>query len=1242
MSLCGRACVCVCACVCVRTCVFVCLLYVCVCRVSDSVLLWLRVHSECRWERTRRKVLARRCALAPMDALPTLRLEHPSDPKRKRAKSACLEGSEKRRKVETATGEVVGKPCGFLCGKTSEDPDEINPQEKMHWGYPRDKNGVAEGDADYYCLKTFRSKFQDRHKCRAFKKLLARDKAVHEKFHKHRLKFVESKRRGDKQHSWGTGRKVKASKENYAKLIRPPDLFHPLDDYKKLYKYPISRENRKLGHKLETLHGVKGVSLPAENSSGKPVAWKLERGTAQRSKMEATVDSGGSDADTREQDKKFNRMSKLKANLVEDVGMLNSSSSEEEDSEEDEKDTGKTQKEESDDDGSGKEATKQKKGKRRNVKTTGKAKKREQERSPARAAPASSTAMPAEAVVTPTKEGAATEASTPAASPGKGGAGGVGRPQTDLGALTKSLVLELRTADKTSLFFGEHWQAQQRRLTRYIAVLASKVSTGSEESRSKSACQRKQFQVMESMIRVHHDYDEKRKRAELITGWRQMVVFMRTPPETPIPCPYLADIYLQAQIDEDFVQAVVYLRTSSLEELLLQNGQEVEGRQTDYFKQGFTSVLSADMDLTSKRAALKNVVSTVTNDKGLYHKSISEACEECEEVLRATVPVSTTEDQLKKRMEIVGKARDDSASIVGVLGLHMDGIALLKQADSITACRQHRVELKQKILDATATLSCSGGTLCSDMKGLEEQLGRLQHVRDQVSPLLAGVAEEEVLACELGPFLRNWAAHAETVGKSFMAVFVEFCTRRLDDPEADLCAEGDALALAAKALDEFQKDDRLQCLDVSRFTGAAKSWQETWPTIDLVIRGKVAELSQAQVQQLHNRDVVTFESLGVAAVSVKAFHQKYVEKVLDPTADALEQAMAKPLENLVGVFKKFSSTRVLAVPLLKETFKDVAESVFTEEFVSHATTLVEGVASKQLRCKIDGLRRWMLCCQAAVKLHVLSEEAQNLTVEGLSQETTNPLFQALSTLAEATRSNEQFVNAQEAASALDALSALVVAGLDVIVDFGAMHREVVRFYDESASMLFERWAASSAGLVRQLTAAMPSEKTLKEPNVITDDTLRKSVVDNPDKAKIPELIRQISLARAHVRSMEIMAKRPFFDPEPTSRTVKLAKVAVGVDYFLTELATRPATDAGMENWREAIKAKLKLKKITLPMFYYETLDKAEPRRPAPEGPAAPATQDVRPVPDVQAGVAATAEDVAAAAEPTPSVGQNID
>ena len=642
-------------------------------------------------------------------------------------------------------------------------------------------------------------------------------------------------------------------------------------------------------------------------------------------------------------------------------------------------------------------------------------------------------------------------------------------------------------------------------------------------------------------------------------------------------------------------------------------------------------------------AALKNVVSTVTNDKGLYHKSISEACEECEEVLRATVPVSTTEDQLKKRMEIVGKARDDSASIVGVLGLHMDGIALLKQADSITACRQHRVELKQKILDATATLSCSGGTLCSDMKGLEEQLGRLQHVRDQVSPLLAGVAEEEVLACELGPFLRNWAAHAETVGKSFMAVFVEFCTRRLDDPEADLCAEGDALALAAKALDEFQKDDRLQCLDVSRFTGAAKSWQETWPTIDLVIRGKVAELSQAQVQQLHNRDVVTFESLGVAPVSVKAFHQKYVEKVLDPTADALEQAMAKPLENLVGVFKKFSSTRVLAVPLLKETFKDVAESVFTEEFVSHATTLVEGVASKQLRCKIDGLRRWMLCCQAAVKLHVLSEEAQNLTVEGLSQETTNPLFQALSTLAEATRSNEQFVNAQEAASALDALSALVVAGLDVIVDFGAMHREVVRFYDESASMLFERWAASSAGLVRQLTAAMPSEKTLKEPNVITDDTLRKSVVDNPDKPKIPELIRQISLARAHVRAMEIiMAKRPFFDPEPTSRTVKLAKVAVGVDYFLTELATRPATDAGMENWREAIKAKLKLKKITLPMFYYETLDKAEPRRPAPEGPAAPATQDVRPVPDVQAGVAATAEDVAAAAEPTPSVGQNID
>ena len=78
-------------------------------------------------------------------------------------------------------------------------------------------------------------------------------------------------------------------------LVRPEDDFYPLETYTRLFGCPKDSRNKKRGHRISCINGIRGVVVPGENSD-KP--WKLVRSVDGSIEMQEEHDNGdGSDGE---------------------------------------------------------------------------------------------------------------------------------------------------------------------------------------------------------------------------------------------------------------------------------------------------------------------------------------------------------------------------------------------------------------------------------------------------------------------------------------------------------------------------------------------------------------------------------------------------------------------------------------------------------------------------------------------------------------------------------------------------------------------------------------------------------------------------------------------------------------------------------------------------------------------------------------------------------------------------------
>ena len=92
-----------------------------------------------------------------------------------------------------------------------------------------------------------------------------------------------------KNANWDRGaQRLEVEEGEEEKLRRPDDTFLPWEEYKDTFGDPTLQKNKKRGHRVSTISGVKGVLMPAPR--GTP--WKLSRASVRKLSKKEVLDNG--------------------------------------------------------------------------------------------------------------------------------------------------------------------------------------------------------------------------------------------------------------------------------------------------------------------------------------------------------------------------------------------------------------------------------------------------------------------------------------------------------------------------------------------------------------------------------------------------------------------------------------------------------------------------------------------------------------------------------------------------------------------------------------------------------------------------------------------------------------------------------------------------------------------------------------------------------------------------------------
>ena len=192
--------------------------------------------------------------------------------------------------------------CSFLCGETKKHPDPMDPSRKgCRWA--RDttdpQNNPPEqlrGANCYYCERMWQSEeaaVRERNRV-GFQKLLKGDVTELRTWRSKRATYIKKLLARKQNVASGSKRRdgvkkvnLKRSRISMTSLIHPDDLFFPMRRYRKQFGSPSKPCNKKLGHKISVIDGVKGIVVPGDDGempfrlrrqSQTQVDWDSERG----------------------------------------------------------------------------------------------------------------------------------------------------------------------------------------------------------------------------------------------------------------------------------------------------------------------------------------------------------------------------------------------------------------------------------------------------------------------------------------------------------------------------------------------------------------------------------------------------------------------------------------------------------------------------------------------------------------------------------------------------------------------------------------------------------------------------------------------------------------------------------------------------------------------------------------------------------------------------------------------------
>jgi hypothetical protein len=343
-----------------------------------------------------------------------------------------------------------------------------------------------------------------------------------------------------------------------------------------LEKFGHPSGNKKRGHKVTKLNGIKGVLVPCDGSQG---PWKVIRSVAGTiSKQDKHETGSGSDeADPDDIDSKFKDMiqedqSAYDSTCVGVVASILAQCSKEADSKDEAPRSGNSKGHPS----AAQAASSSSKDidlsarKRRSSWISSGSEDEGRHRKGIKGSKGSG-AAPKKAAVRAAQGStghasgtapSATQASQPEKEKSGSLTGKAGRPEKVIEAIASEHIYKFRMADESSLYFGEGQPAQLRSISRYIVTVSSKVLSAPADKEEELTMAKKQLQVVEAGMKVHVQWLGRKARGQAVLNfnraWESLLAFCASDPVCPLQCGFLWELHLQVYILYIYIYIYIY------------------------------------------------------------------------------------------------------------------------------------------------------------------------------------------------------------------------------------------------------------------------------------------------------------------------------------------------------------------------------------------------------------------------------------------------------------------------------------------------------------------------------------------------------------------------------------------------------------------------------------------------------------------------------------------------------------
>jgi hypothetical protein len=353
-------------------------------------------------------------------------------------------------------------------------------------------------------------------------------------------------------------KRVSVHQEEYTdtQLIRPDDLFFAMVKYRRRYGDPRSHKNKKLGHTLSKMGGVRGVIVPGDGPDNDE-PWKIRRLSGQKNKIDREEDCGSSDGDEEIAAARFDALKKNEADMYRDLAqgaMMDVMKEFELTADEAKKESSVKRKR------SNKKKPAAGAGAEHKFKSFMEIAETDDE-SGSDPLPKRNKKSFAKAKATPAdSEGDA--ADKPSSSSSSTGMGieadpadkSRGAPKKDPVDVADRIWDDFRGADDRSLFFCKSSDVQRRLVVRWTNVLRTKAaSTADIELKSRYEAASKRLQIVENSIKLNRNWqnrvgDVSKAFAEFDTGFKVLQSFAAGEPAQTLESSFLWHLRLQLQV----------------------------------------------------------------------------------------------------------------------------------------------------------------------------------------------------------------------------------------------------------------------------------------------------------------------------------------------------------------------------------------------------------------------------------------------------------------------------------------------------------------------------------------------------------------------------------------------------------------------------------------------------------------------------------------------------------------------